>query len=217
MNKTMKHNIINNKELENFILNNEFDILESIDLNNGKSLITYQSKDDNPSNESMPNVSIPIAAALTAYARIQMSGILADPSINVLYTDTDSAYIQGELDPKLIGKGLGQFKLEYTFKEAVFLAPKVYGGILLDGKELTKVKGFKNNLIYPDLLSLLDKNSKLELNQDKWFKSISEGNISIKNSLYTLIVTENKRQLIYDNNKLIGTKPFIIDRNKEIK
>ena len=30
------------------------------------------------------------------------------------------------------------------------------------------------------------------------------------------MATENKRQLIYKNNKLIGTKPYIIDSNKNI-
>jgi hypothetical protein len=34
--------------------------------------------------------------------------------------------------------------------------------------------------------------------------------------MYTLQVTENKRKLIYENNKLIGTTPYIINENKEI-
>jgi hypothetical protein len=51
------------------------------------------------------------------------------------------------------------------------------------------------------------------LNQDKWFKSISEGNISVRDQVYTLIATENKRQLISDNNILLGTKPYTIDNN----
>jgi hypothetical protein len=36
------------------------------------------------------------------------------------------------------------------------------------------------------------------------------------NQLYTLKVTNNKRKLIYDNNKLINTIPYIIDENKDI-
>ncbi len=51
------------------------------------------------------------------------------------------------------------------------------------------------------------------MNQDKWFKSISEGNISVRDQVYTLIATENKRQLISDNNILLGTKPYTIDNN----
>ncbi len=59
-------------------------------------------------------------------------------------------------------------------------------------------------------------NKSLILDQDKWFRSIKEGNITIKKQLYTLLPTENKRQLIYKNNKLIATKPFIIDFNRNI-
>ena len=64
---------------------------------------------------------------------------------------------------------------------------------------------------------MLVKNKNLLLEQEKWFRSIQEGNITIKKQLYTLqsSPTENKRQLIYKNNKLIGTKPFTID-NKNI-
>jgi hypothetical protein len=36
--------------------------------------------------------------------------------------------------------------------------------------------------------------------------------------LYTLQITDNKRQLIYDtNSQLVGTKAYRIDPNKEIK
>jgi hypothetical protein len=35
--------------------------------------------------------------------------------------------------------------------------------------------------------------------------------------LYTLKITDNKRELIYDkNNKLIGTKSYKIDNNKKL-
>ena len=47
-------------------------------------------------------------------------------------------------------------------------------------------------------------------------KNLSSGYISVKNELYTLKVTDNKRKLIYENNKLIGTVPFVINKNKEI-
>jgi DNA polymerase family B len=186
------NNVMDNFLLEEFISNKELKILDCIDLNNGKSLISFDSNNNILSLESNANVSISIAAAITSYARIHMSQFLGDPSLQILYTDTDSAYIKGKLDPKYIGTGLGQMKLEYTFKEAVFLAPKVYGGILTNGQELTKVKGFKNVLPYSELKTLLTKNNKLELNQDKWYRSISDGSILIKNSLYTLIATENR-------------------------
>ncbi len=51
-------------------------------------------------------------------------------------------------------------KLETTFKEAVFLAPNVYGGISDEG-EVTKVKGFKISVSFDNLFSLLNKENKL--------------------------------------------------------
>jgi hypothetical protein len=146
-----------------------------------------------------------------------MSQFLADPKLKIYYTDTDSIDIEGELPSKLIGPKLGQMKLEHSFfKEAVFLAPKVYGGLHKEG-ELTKIKGFKNPVSYNSLKSLLLKDSKLELNQVKWFRSIGEGTISVKNQVYTLMATDNKRQLIYDKHMLVGTKPYTVDLTKEIK
>ena len=45
---------------------------------------------------------------------------------------------------------------------------------------------------------------------------MEKGDITIKNQIYTLKVTANKRQLIYFNNKLVNTKPFNINENKDI-
>ena len=57
----------------------------------------------------------------------------------------------------------------------------------------------------------LYKNSKLEVLQDKWYKDLTSGTITIKDQLYTLKVTGNKRELIYQENKLVGTKPVRFD------
>lgn len=61
------------------------------------------------------------------------------------------------------------------------------------------------------------KQSFLEKLQIKWIKNLALGNIQIRDDLYTLQVTNNKRKLIYDkNNKLIGSIPYIISEIKEI-
>ena len=69
--------------------------------------------------------------------------------------DTDSIVTNIDLPKYLLGNKLGQWKLEYTLKEAVFLAPKVYGGITLDNKEITKVKGYKDIISFEKLKELL--------------------------------------------------------------
>ena len=71
------------------------------------------------------NVSISIASAITAEARVVMSAFKNLPGINIFYSDTDSAYVDGPLPPHLVGNELGQFKLEGTFRDIFFLAPKM--------------------------------------------------------------------------------------------
>ena len=86
------------------------------------------------------NVSIPIASAIAGYARI--FGYKNNPDFLLYYSDTDSLMTDRPIRNHLIGKGLGQFKLEKTFEEAIFLAPKVYGGVLAEGgvNSLLKLK-----------------------------------------------------------------------------
>ena len=62
---------------------------------------------------------------------------------------------------------------------------------------------------------MLSKDSSLVRTQTKWFKDIGLGQINVKDQLYTLKATSNKRQLVYDNdNKLVSTKPYTInDKN----
>ena len=113
---------------------------------------------------------------------------------NLYYSDTDSIYIDKLLDDSFISNDLGKIKLEHLFDEAVFLASKNYGGLFNNSsEEIVKIKGFKNKLSYDLLKSLLIKDNKLELYHNKWYKNIEEGNITIKNQIYTLISTENKR------------------------
>lgn len=37
---------------------------------------------------------------------------------------------------------------------------------------------------------------------------MSEGSISIKEELYSLSVTENKRKIVYENNRFVATLPL---------
>lgn len=51
------------------------------------------------------------------------------------------------------------------------------------------------------------------ITNEKWFKNFSEGNIEMKDLAYTLRPTDNKRNLIFDNNILVATssKKIIIN------
>jgi len=109
---------------------------------------------------------------------------------------------------------LGKMKLEYILNDAIFLAPKMYYLETIDSKVIYKVKGLKHEveLTKIDFENLLFKQSILEKFQTKWIKNLTFGNIEIRQDLYTLQVTNNKRKLIYDiNNKLTSTIPLKID------
>ena len=64
-----------------------------------------------------------------------MSFVKNSPFYNLYYSDTDSIFTDKELGLELIDDEIGKFKLEYIFTRAVFLGPKIYGGITTDGKK----------------------------------------------------------------------------------
>jgi hypothetical protein len=153
-----------------------------------------------------------------------MSIFKNNPNFNLYYSDTDSIDIDKPLSDKDVGTELGKMKLERIFKKIVYLAPKVYGGITTDNKQYIKIKGLtkikdliKKNLInFNELTSLLNKDTILEVPNNKWYKNLNESNIIIKKDIYTFIITDNKRKLIYKDNKFIDTKPIIINYNNII-
>jgi DNA polymerase type B, organellar and viral len=214
-----KHEIISESNLSKIMESR--DITDLISLKNGKYLISFIDESENlSSNDSYCdftylNISVPIASTITAAARIHMSKFKNMKGYTTYYSDTDSIDLNRPLESNSVGSKLGEMKLEHVFDEAIYLAPKVYGGKTSD-YEYVKVKGLKNPVSFDELSTLLEKDNKIIINQDKWYKNISIGNIFVKEELYTLIVTENKRKLIYDSkNQLIDTKPLIL-QNKMI-
>jgi hypothetical protein len=113
----------------------------------------------------------------------------------------------------MVSNKLGALKLEYIFKEVVFLGPKIYAGITSDNNYICKIKGFKNSkdISFDQMKSLLNENASLNLNHTKWFRSIENSNISMINSPYNLSPTQNKRKLIYKDGIAVDTHPFIIN------
>jgi len=161
------------------------------------------------------NVNVAIASAITGRARMWMSNVKNNPNFNLYMSDTDSAVTDAPLPSFMVGSGLGQFKLENTIDRAVFLAPKVYGFVDVDGNEVIKVKGLSKaeltDIHVSDLEQLLIKDSSKEFTQQKWYKKFIEGEISILEQAYTLKVTSNKREAIYVDNVYSNTKPYNYD------
>jgi hypothetical protein len=172
----------------------------------------------NENDERTHNISVGIASAITAYARIHMSQFKNNPDFNLYYTDTDSAYTDSPMPDHLVNsKVLGKLKLENICNKAIFLAPKVYYLETNVGVIIYKVKGLSHNikLTIKDFENLLFKDALLKKEQTKWFRNLTSAQIKLSKQVYTLTVTDNKRELIYNkNNKLIGTKPYIINNKK---
>jgi len=99
------------------------------------------------------------------------------------------------------------------------ISPKVYCLLTKENQLIYKVKGLKHEieLTFKEFEKLLTKDVFIEKTQEKWFKNLSEGQIKLMESIYTLQVTDNKRKLVYNaNNKLISTKPYRIYESKNI-
>jgi hypothetical protein len=124
-----------------------------------------------------------------------MSKFKTRDNFTLFYSDTDSIDIDETLDPIHIGSELGKIKLEHIFDDAVFISPKVYGGITSSYKYV-KVKGLKNPISFSQLKPILIKDTNLEIKQDKWYRNISSGNIKIILEIYTLKINNQKRKLI---------------------
>lgn len=169
--------IFNNKmKLNKFLKqHSDSDILDIMELGN-KFLVKHRFEEKNEKtmlygNLETHNVSIGIAAAITAYARIHMSQFKNNPNFILYYSDTDSIYIDRPLPDYLVSDTiLGKMKLECILTDAIFLAPKVYYLETEDDNIIYKVKGLKHEvkLIKNDFENLLMKLSKLEKFQNKW-------------------------------------------------
>jgi hypothetical protein len=117
--------------------------LDYIKVLNTQSKFNVKEKD-----AEFKDVSISTAAAVTSYARIYMSKIkllIHDLGGKVYYTDTDSIVTNIELPEHLVGKGLGQFKLEHKIKQAYFISNKTYFLRTYDNKVIKKAKGVKSD------------------------------------------------------------------------
>ena len=173
------------KEFKSFFEAYSDDIINFVELGE-KILVKFRSENKDPQtmlygNLETHNISIGIASAITAYARIHMSRFKNNTKFNLYYSDTDSIYIDKPLPINLVdNKTLGKMKLENVLTKAIFIYPKVYYLETVDGKVIYKVKGLSHEieLTMNDFETLLYKDNYLEKYQTKWSKSLSEGHIT---------------------------------------
>jgi DNA polymerase elongation subunit (family B) len=133
-----------NKDISTLLMssNLDYDLINEIKMDTNLNLT---------SNFRMVKSHVGIAAAVTAYARIEMlelKMLLIKLGINLYYTDTDSLFTDKELPKYLVGKGLGQLKDELNggvIKKAYFLGIKKYGYLDDDNKTHSVFSGVERN------------------------------------------------------------------------
>lgn len=98
-----------------------------------------------------------IASAIAAYARILINEYKNISDNPCIMSDTDSVVLPYPLSEELVGKELGQLKLEYNVKKAIFIRKKLYYILTQDNQEVIKASGIDSSkLNYKLFLDLLN-------------------------------------------------------------
>ena len=159
------------------------------------------------------NNSPAIASAVTSWARILMYPKI----INSYYTDTDSIFLDKPLNPKEIGKNIGEFKQEYggPIKKAIFPSPKLYILDTVNGL-VCKAKGYSGGKLttwdYMDLY----KGGFIEVKDIRWKRDLGLETVSLQCLDYTISGQYDKRNKLYSKGRWVNTSPLIINPLFEI-
>ena len=231
--------VVNNKQLDKILSTREVKSIQEI--NNNTHLINYNPLVDidicmehgvdyiktllNNNNLNIENnidvfqdVSIIVAVMITSYARVFMLKLMSkviNEGGSIYYTDTDSLVTDIPLEninPDLVGSGLGQFKLEYVIKEAYFISNKTYCLVLLDNTTIIKCKGVnKNSITVEDFKSMYYSHKNIFASKTTSKSDLSKGSVIImdKDILLDHDVYK-KREKIYNQNGIwCHTKPLL--------
>ena len=151
-----------------------------------------------------------VASAITAYGRIFMSQFKNIKDNELLYTDTDSLFLEKPLPSELVGPELGKFKLEHVCQLYFAINPKVYLLLTKDNIIIRKTAGFNYALTIDNFESLLNYNtSPLNILNSKWNKRLTEGSVNIITLTHFLSPQHSKRIPLYNSKGVwYDTKPF---------
>lgn len=121
-----------------------------------------------------------LASYVTSLARARLyRGFVSVGCDNVYYCDTDSIITSKEMPT---GTGLGELKLEYKIKEAVFLQPKAYSLKLAEPIIKLNEKTKKNELIYE--ITKVKGMKDLKISTADFIKALKSKDMSLINSKY---------------------------------
>ena len=167
--------------------------------------VVYHDKD--PFIQPPFKISIPIASATTAYARIRLNQLLQLVNTDAIYCDTDSVIYVDSVEhphPVKISSLLGDLKDELDGKsitEFIATAPKSYAYQTTDGKSKVKVKGFT-----------LDVQTSKLINLNSMRKMVSQPSTKIYTDAMNFKINKHQREIKTEYH----TKTFSVDYDKRI-
>lgn len=143
-------------------------------------ILNIKSNVDIEKNQEFKDASVAIAAAITSYARIYMSNIklnIFNSGGSIYYMDTDSIVTDKPLREDLVGKDLGQFKLEFNVKEGYFISSKTYCLVLKDRCGIYDLnnnlqKEFKNSTELAEHLGISEETVNKFLDKELVYKNL---------------------------------------------
>jgi hypothetical protein len=186
------------------------DVLKDIDKKGYFDLISKTEY----SSEDFINRSLPISAMITSYAACFMNKFLNLPDNECYYSDsdTDSVVLKKPLSPEYVGNSLGQFKFVGKAKKAYFISPKTYCLVLENGEKIIKSKGIDNlNLNENNFIDMLYSLNIKTTNNFKFKRDFNNFTINYKEYDFTVSPKITKREPIYENYKIIDTKPLYVN------
>ena len=123
-----------------------------------------------------------IAAAISSYARIIINKYKNIPGNPCIMSDTDSVVLTKPLPDHLIGKGIGQMKLENVITEGIFIRKKLYCIINSNKQVIIKSSGIDSSkLNYSLFLKLLNGES-IEIERTEFKVEWKDLKINVVNS-----------------------------------
>jgi len=204
------------------------DVVDNISLNNNLEYIKYNSKLNDlfydlngldkyeelinklDINQNEIETSLPIAIAITAYARMYMNQFIQ--KYNCYNTDTDSLFTDTPLPEELVGDKLGKFKLEMIASETYFISPKLY---YLENynKIVIKARTLGGYILRKQDFIDMSYGLSIKKTRPTFISSIKDLNVSLTNTTIELNPILRKRYPIYSNitGQLLNTRPLNID------
>jgi hypothetical protein len=211
--------------LDNFPISNELEYIKYnneinnnfYDLNGIDKYIELSNKLDISKNEFQ--TSLPIAIAITSYARIYMHEIirlLKNKGHKIYYMDTDSIVTDKDLPNSIVGDKLGQFKLESICNEAYFISPKLYYlEDKLNNKTIIKARTLGGDTLTKDDFISMSFGINISKIKSIFRSNLKDSNISLVKTKIDLNPILNKRYPHYSiNGQISHTTPLYVKNGK---